>query len=460
MLTSLQFTLIVPSLPIFASALDISTNDAAWLVTVTLLTATVGTPALTRMADMYGRRRMLLVSLGLLVLGSLIAALGMSFPLLLCGRALQGFASSIVPIGISLLRDALPSARAGTAVALMSGTVGLGSATGLLISGLLSENFGVASLFWFTAITGTLAGLGLLITMHEPNCYVGGKFDFAGALVLAVVLTCALLVISKGSAWGWSSPLLLSVGATGCAALALWIPLQLRLTNPVIDLRTSFQRPVLQTNVATFFATAGMFGNHLLTVHEVQSPLGTGAGLAMGPVAAGFTMIPAAIAMAALSPVAGLLLNRIGGRTTLAIGSLIMALAFVYRLSVQASLITILIGATLVGVGTALSFAAMPVLVMNYVPHKEAAAANGINSLIRTFSGAATSAVFALLVSTSAISSGGSEFLTDTGLSIAFSVIAASCGLAALLAILLPSAHPVRNTLPGSGADQQVRVGT
>ena len=110
-LTSLQFTLVIPVLAEFPAALDISTNDASWIVTITLLAGTVGTPILARMADMYGKRLMLLIALGLLLVGSVIAAVGMTYPAVLAGRALQGFSSAIIPIGISLLRDQTSSQR-------------------------------------------------------------------------------------------------------------------------------------------------------------------------------------------------------------------------------------------------------------------------------------------------------------------------------------------------------------
>ncbi|PQZ94584.1 MFS transporter [Arthrobacter sp. MYb227] len=448
MLTSLQFTLFVPSLGIMAETLEISANDATWIVTITLLTGTVATPVLTRMADMYGRRRLLLLSIGLLVSGALIAACGMTFAWVLVGRALQGFASSIVPIGMSLLREILPPQRAGSAVGLMSGTLGVGSAAGLLLSGALSESFGVAALFWFTVCAGLLAGTCMFFIVHETNQYAGGRFDFIGAMLLAVVLASALLMISKGGAWGWSSTAVLSLAVLGLLAFLVWVPHQLRHPQAVIDLRTAFRRPVFQTNLATFFAALGMFGNHLLTVHEVQAPQGIGAGLALGPAVAGLTMVPAALAMASLSPVAGMLLNRFEGRMVLALGSAVMALAFIFRFFVRDSLTGIIVGATLVGVGTALSFAAMPALIMSYVPRAQAAAANGINSLLRTLSGAVASAVFGLVVSTFAISSAGTEHIGEVGLSIAFAALASSCALAALLALLLPANSHVSEPKP------------
>lgn len=440
MLSSMQFTLIVPSLPSFSEDLGVSAEDASWLVTITLLAGAVGTPVLSRMADMYGRRRLLLVALGLLVAGSLTAALGPGFGWVLAGRALQGCASSIVPIGISLLRDMMPAGRAGTAIAVMSATVGLGSATGLLLSGVLgSSGLGTAGIFVFSAIGGVIALGGVLVLVRDAGSYPGGRFDVLGALGLSVVLASALFVISKSSWWGTNPLPLAVISGLGVLTACLWVPLQLRSARAVIDLRTAFRRPVLLTNIATFFATAGMFANHLLTAHEVQAPAGIGSGLGLSPVEAGLVMIPASLTMAGLSPVAGMLLNRIDGRKVLALGALVMSLAFVFRLFTHGSLAVIVVGAALVGVGTALSFAAMPALVMGYSPAQDAAAANGINSLIRTFSGAATSAVFAFLLSSFAVSAGGSQFLTQSGLSLAFATVAASCLLASVLALLLPA---------------------
>ena len=132
MLTSLQFTLIVPILPLMPALLGTTAADASWLITVTLLTGVVGTPVVTRLADLHGRRRMLLVAMALLVAGSVIAAVVPGFLAVLIGRALQGFGTAVVPIGIALLSALVSRRRAVLGIALMSGTLGMGSALGLV----------------------------------------------------------------------------------------------------------------------------------------------------------------------------------------------------------------------------------------------------------------------------------------------------------------------------------------
>ena len=110
---SLMQTLVVPLLPDFPRLLDTSIDNASWLVTVTLLTSAVATPILSRLADMHGKRRMIVVSLLVLLAGSLLGAASDSLWVLIVARALQGFAPALIPIGISTMRDELP--RSGSA---------------------------------------------------------------------------------------------------------------------------------------------------------------------------------------------------------------------------------------------------------------------------------------------------------------------------------------------------------
>ena len=119
MLVSLQQTLVIPLLPDLPEILNVSADDASWLVTATLLAGAVATPIVSRMADMYGKRKMLLVSLAVMTVGSLIAALGANFPAMLLGRAMQGFGASLIPVGMSIMRDQLPREKLAGGIALV-----------------------------------------------------------------------------------------------------------------------------------------------------------------------------------------------------------------------------------------------------------------------------------------------------------------------------------------------------
>lgn len=121
-------TLVLPLLPAFPHVLGVSASDASWLVTATMLAGAVSAPVFGRLGDLFGRRRILLVVLGVMLGGSVLAALSTSYVSLLIARSLQGTAFAVIPLGISLLKDLLPADRRGSGVAMMSSTLGMGGA--------------------------------------------------------------------------------------------------------------------------------------------------------------------------------------------------------------------------------------------------------------------------------------------------------------------------------------------
>ena len=167
---SLQQTLVVALLPSFAELFAISADDASWLITATLLTSAVATPVVARLADMYGKRLMMIVCILLMAAGSLVAALSAgSFAVLIVGRALQGFSAALIPVGISIMRDELPKERVSSAIALMSATLGIGGALGLPLGGLLFGRFGWSSVFWLSVVVGLAILVAVIVVVPESG---------------------------------------------------------------------------------------------------------------------------------------------------------------------------------------------------------------------------------------------------------------------------------------------------
>src|SRR5690606_12101906 len=127
--------LVVPLLPQFPRLLEASPGRVAWLVTATLVAAAVGAPVLGRLGDMYGKRRMLLVGLGIVTFGSALGAVAPNVGVLIAARALQGVSMGVIALGISVMRDVLPPGRVGSGIALMSSSLGIGGAIGLPLTG-------------------------------------------------------------------------------------------------------------------------------------------------------------------------------------------------------------------------------------------------------------------------------------------------------------------------------------
>ena len=436
MLTSLQFTLVVPVLPRIPDLLDTTAADASWLITVTLLVGVVGTPVATRLADTHGRRRMLLVSMWLLVTGSLIAAVVPGFAAVLVGRALQGFGTAVVPIGIALLSSLVSRRQATLGIALMSGTLGIGSTLGLTLAGPLVQWAGLSSIFWFTAAIGV--AFCILIRLFTAEVPTAGSrdFDLVGAVLLTIGLTALLLAVSRGQAWGWTSATTLSLAAAAVVMLPAWLAWERRQASPLIDARTAMRSSISTINIASFFATFGMYANHLLTTQEALAPVATGFGLAMDLAVAGFFLLPSTLTMILLAPLAARVITRFGGTRALALGAGIMTLAFGYRMLFHADALSVIIGSGLVGAGVAFAFAAMPSLITASAPADQVATANGVNSVVRTFSGAVATALFALVIATSP-SPVDAAFLSAIALQLSFAAAAVSGAVTCVLAFLL-----------------------
>ncbi|GGK75423.1 MFS transporter [Ornithinimicrobium pekingense] len=406
-LVSLQQTLVLPLLPDFPEILGTTSDNASWLVTVTLLTAAVGTPIVSRLADMFGKRLMLVICMWSVIIGSVVAALSTSLSVVILGRGLTGLGACLVPVGISIMRDHLPADRVGSGVALMSATLGIGGAVGMPLAGVIYDRWDWHTLFYVSGGFAVVMLVAVLLVVPESTVRTRGRFDYVGAALLSVALTCFLLAVSKAGSWGFLSPLTLSLLAAAGLVLAAWVPWELRTGQPLVDIRTSMRRTVLLTNSASVLVGFAMFANFLTSVQQVQMPVETGYGFGLSVVATGLWMLPSGILMVAMSPVSAALIRRYGPRVVLISGSLVMAVGFIARSLLHGSVAEVMVTSGVASLGTALAFAAMPTLIMRAVPITETASANGLNTLLRSIGTSSASAVVAAVFAASTLTTAG-----------------------------------------------------
>lgn len=457
---SLMQTLVVPLLPDFPLLLDTSLDNASWLVTVTLLTSAVATPILSRLADMHGKRRMMVVSLLVLLAGSLLGAASDSLEVLIVARALQGFAPALIPIGISMMRDELPPEKIGGAVALMSATLGIGGAAGLPLSGVIYEAFGWQAVFWGSVAMSVVMIALVLLVVPESPVRTPGRFDWLGAVLMSVALTGLLLGISKGSTWGWTSQWTLLSFVVAALVFAAWAPWELRTGEPLVDLRTSARRPVLLTNVASLLAGFAMFSNLLVAVQQLQFPTAGGTGFGLSVTEAGLAMLPGGILMVLMSPVSASITRRFGARTTLIAGLSVTGLGYVVRVLFDSTIIELVLGVAVVSIGIAMSFASMPVLIMQSVPITETAAANGLNTVVRSIGTSTCSATVAAVLAAGTVA--GGVIPSETAIHATSWLAAAAAFLGAAVGAFIPARTvpalaPVPAARPG-GRPAEVRA--
>ena len=437
---ALMQTLVVPLLPDFPGILGVTADDASWLVTATLLSSAVATPIVSRSADMYGKRKMMVICLAIMVAGSIVAAVGGSFLWLIVGRALQGFSSALIPVDISIMRDELPKEKMGSAVALMSATLGIGSALGLPLAGLLYESLGWESIFWVSAAAGSLLLTAVVLVVPESKVRTPGRFDFLGAVILSAALAALLLAISKGGSWGWGSEPVLLLFLAAAILLAAWLPYELKVSQPMVDLRTSGRRPVLLTNLASLLVGFAMFANMLLTTQQLQLPTSTGYGFQLSVITAGLCMVPSGLAMVVFAPVSGGIIRRFGGKSALITGAAVMVVGYVGRVFFWDSIASVIIGSTVVSIGTAIAYAAMPTLIMGAVPITETASANGLNSLVRSIGTSTSSAAVAAVLTSVTLTVGSARLPSFEAFKDVFWMAALASAASMVAAVFIPRA--------------------
>lgn len=451
LMAALTQTLVLPVLPTISRDIGASTTQTTWLLTSTLLVGAVSVPIISRFADMWGRRLMLQIALGALAVGSLIDALTDDPGVMIVGRALTGLSAAAIPLGISLLAATLPPERRGSAMALVSAMLGVGGALGLPLAGLIGDNFDYHLLFWI-GVVGAVVSIAMVTAfVREPATDGGTGIDGAGIVLLAGGLVCLVLPLAQGTAWGWGSLRTIGLLVASVVLLAALSVVERRVRNPLVDMVAFTNPPVLITNIASVFVGFALFASFVGTSNYVQAPEATGYGFGSSVLTAGLTLLPSGLLMLVLAPVAATLIRRWGGGRVLALGGVVIAGGLVMRIFATGSLWEVVIGASIVGAGTGIGYAALPSLISAHSRSNELAAANGINSLARSLGSSLASAVGGSILAAITMDLGGAEVPSLGGYQTLFAICAAAALLAAAAGLLVTAL--ARRRGPDADAD-------
>ncbi|GAA4085643.1 MFS transporter [Nocardioides kongjuensis] len=431
----LSQALLIPLLGDLPARLDVGGEAASWAMTVCLVAAAVATPVSGRLADIVGRKRVLVCCLVATTLGSVLCASGGSYPLLLAGRALQGASSAVIPLGISALAEIAVGVGLQRGAALISATMGIGTAGGVAFSGL------VAAVADWTVVFWVAAGLGLLVTAavvvvlpsHAPADRASdrasrrARFDGIGCVLLSVGLTAALLAVTNGGRWGWAGAPTMGCAAGGLLVLAGWWRWERRTTDPLVDLDSATEPRMALVQSASVLAGVAMFTHVLVLPVLLQHPVD---GSAAGVLVAGLCLVPAGVAMMLAAPLGSWLVERRGARWALAAGLVCSSTGYAASAATASWPAAVVAASVVIGVGIGLSFATLPFLVVRLTAPAAVGAANGLNTLMRMIGASVSSAVIGALLAVQAGSAAGYALAYGWG------AVAAAVG--ALLAARLP----------------------
>ncbi|MDY5785264.1 MFS transporter [Corynebacterium sp.] len=385
LVVTLLQTLVVPVTPLFPEILGISAATASWIVTSTLLIGTIATPVVSRLADMYGRRRLMLIALGLVLAGSVIAAAG-STAMLIVGRGLQGVGTAIIPVAMALVRDLVPPQRLPSALALLSAMLGIGGGLGIPIGGAIMGAAGWRAIFAVAALLSLIALVAVLFVVPRDARTTDGptpRFDLRGAIVLGLGLTCLLIALTRVGEWGWTNPLTVGLIAASAVVFTGWVALQRRTAEPLVDVHTAALRPVFMANLAGLMLGFAMFANLLVTTIQLQNEPAEN-GFAISPGIAGMAMLPSALMSLIAAPVAARIANKYSPRFLLQLGAAIIIAGYLLRWVFSTTAPMVVVWATVLTIGISFGYAALPMIIVAHVEPAVTAGANGFNTLLRS----------------------------------------------------------------------------
>jgi EmrB/QacA subfamily drug resistance transporter len=431
---SLAQTTLIPALPQLMRGLHTDQSGVTWTLTAYLVSAAVCTPLMGRLGDIYGKRRMLVLSLVAFAVGSMVAAVSSDLWVVVGGRAVQGIGGGIFPLCFAIIRDEFPRERVGRAVGLMSALTGIGGGLGLILGGLLVDHASYHWVFWLGAAMGAGAAVAAQLLVPESPIRTPARLDVPGAVLLAIGLTMPLIAISQASRYGWGSGRTVGLIAAGLVVLALWVSFERRTPQPLADIGSLVQPRVLITNIATILVGFGMFGSFILVPMLAQAPESTGYGFGFDATHAGLLLVPGSLGMLVLGPLSGMVGHRFGNKVPLAVGGFVTSLGLLLLALRHGTPHEVLLYCIVMSSGIGLAFAAMPNLILESVPPHQTGEATGFNALIRSVGSSLGSQIAATLLAASAV--GG--IAQDSGFTHAFAVTAVVAAAAGVIALFIP----------------------
>jgi EmrB/QacA subfamily drug resistance transporter len=443
---TLQQTMIVPALPALQHDLHTTTGWTTWLLSGFLLSASVGTPLFGKLGDQHGKERLLLVSLVLFLVGCVGAAAAWDIWSLIGFRVIQGAAGGIFPLSFSIIRDEFPPERMAGAFGSVSAVFGIGAPAGLILSGVLVDHFSWRWIF----VAGAIPVAAAVIMVHrfvpESPIKTPARLDVPGALTLSALLLCLLVALTEAEAWGWTSGRILGLFAASALFLCSWLVIELRVAEPMVDVRMLAQRTVLLTNVISFISGFSMYSTLVLVPNFAETPRHVPEQIARlvhygfdaSATQVGLYLAPGAALMLAAASASGQLDRRFGAKWTLAFGMTLMGVGAMMLASLSHRPWQLILSMIVLNPGVALAFAAMSTLVTRAVRAEETGVANAMTAVLRTVGGVVGAQIAAAILLTSTIA--GTNVPTRGTYVLAWTLFAVAALVGAAIALLVQPA--------------------
>ncbi|MGE0218426.1 MFS transporter [Mycolicibacterium sp.] len=430
-----------PALPILQEHFQVPGSTISWVLTGVLLTGTIATPIVSRLGEVWDKRRTLLGVLAVVAVGTLMSALSVSIEMLIVGQLLQGVGLSTVPLAIGIITDTQSEARTKSANGILIGAIYGSTAAGTMIAGPIADHLSFRWLFWvpFIALVACMVAVWSFVPRSPKNGGQRRGIDVAGSVLLAVGLGCILLGLTFAPDWGWFSPASLLLFAAGLVAVVVFVRVELAVADPLIDLRLMRSFTVVAASGLMFLAGYCINATLISVPIQTQLPASTGYGLGESATVTSVILVTTTL-IGLTAPLISLLDRVIGSRLTASIGpSTILGGAVLMLTAGHRGSIAIVFMATLLVIfGLTVSMTQSLNLVVTGVPANKVTEFNGLNFAIQAVAGTVGAQVSGAALTVAGADPGTpppwSGFVIAWGLSGAIAVVA----LALVLAVRIP----------------------
>lgn len=380
-LSTIDGSIVNVALPTLVTDLNTDFAIVQWVVLSYMLPLTTLLLGVGRLADIRGKKRIYSIGFVIFTVGSLLCAASPSVSVLIAMRVVQAIgASMILALGPAITTEAFPSNERGKALGITGSMVSIGIISGPVIGGLILGNL---SWHWIFLVNLPVGILGIwMVHRFVPDLPPTGgrRFDFAGAITLFISLVTLLLGLTFGQTVGFTSPVVLALLAAWAVFLAVFIVIETRVPEPMIDL-SLFQNKLFSVNLMTgLLAFIAMSGTILLLPFYLQNMRG------LGVQSVGLMMMVTPIAVGILAPISGSLSDRIGSRPMAVAGLTILTLGYLATSTLTAT--TPLVGYVLrlapVGIGMGIFQSPNNSAIMGSAPRRSLGVASGLLAVTRT----------------------------------------------------------------------------
>jgi EmrB/QacA subfamily drug resistance transporter len=446
-MAQLDNLVVTTALPVIRTDLHASLSALEWTVNAYTLTFAVLLLTGAALGERFGRRRMLVAGLVVFTAGSAAAALAPTAEWLIAFRAIQGAGAAMVtPLTLTLLSAAVPVERRGMALGIWGAVAGLAIATGPVVGGAVVQGWSWQTIFWLNVPLG-LALIPLARLRVDESRGLSTRLDLPGVVLASGGLFGIVLGLVRANDVGWTSTFVLTAFTAGAAAIVAFVAWERRAPEPMLPMRLFASRGFSATNLASVLMFFGMFGSIFLLAQFLQTVQH------YSPLQAGLRTLPWTGMPIVVSPIAGIVADRIGGKPVVLTGLLLQATGLAWLAAVSSPTVaysTLLPAFIVSGTGMAMFFAPVATMVLGTVRRHEEGIASGATNALRELGGVFGVAVLASVFAAHGGYTSGLDFVD--GLRPAVAVGAAGVFLAALALLAVPR----RTTATASQPDGSV----